>query len=159
MNWCPHLQTALSDVEVDVDQIDGPTRVQLPGRDAPVEVGWIDTFAYTVTKYPNGDPCEGTPSILVSTTRLETMLGDAAVAVHPDDTRFSHFIGASVLTATPFQGVSFGCVLPVCFSRRFFHPYPLTISRVSSQMGFAQEGRCSIQYRAWSCPSLPIQFW
>ncbi len=50
-------------------------------------VGQIDTFSY---KLESGDG-----SISVSTTRLETMLGDAAVAVHPEDERYRHLIGTS----------------------------------------------------------------
>ena len=45
---------------------------------------------------------EGDESIVVATTRLETMLGDTAVAVHPDDERYTHLIGTTV--ELPFTG-------------------------------------------------------
>ncbi len=73
INWCPRCQTALSDLEVE--------HVQEQGH------------LYHV-KYP----LEGSNEYLVvATTRPETMLGDTAVAVHPDDSRYLRFIGASVI--------------------------------------------------------------
>ena len=51
-----------------------------------VEFGVIDTFDYPLE--------DGTGSLSVSTTRLETMVGDVAVAVHPEDSRYQHLIGA-----------------------------------------------------------------
>jgi len=72
INWCPRCLTALSDLEVVHKEIDG---------------GMWD-FAY---------PVEGGGEIVVSTTRPETMLGDTAVAVHPEDERYRHLIGRRVL--------------------------------------------------------------
>ena len=72
VNWDPDLQTALSDLEV----INTPT----PGH--------LWTISYPVAGSDE--------TILISTTRPETMLGDTAVAVHPDDDRFKHLIGQSV---------------------------------------------------------------
>ncbi len=72
INWCPRCLTALSDLEVVHKEVDG---------------GLWD-FAY---------PVEGGGEIVVSTTRPETMLGDTAVAVHPEDERYRHFIGRFVL--------------------------------------------------------------
>ncbi|MGQ9751649.1 MAG: valine--tRNA ligase [Thermoanaerobaculaceae bacterium] len=68
INWCPRCLTALSDLEVVHKEIDG---------------GLWD-FAY---------PVEGGGELVVSTTRPETMLGDTAVAVHPEDDRYRHLIG------------------------------------------------------------------
>ena len=67
INWCPRCLTALSDIEVDHTDDDGE----------------LVSIRY-------GD---GADSIVVATTRVETMLGDTAVAVHPDDPRYSHLIG------------------------------------------------------------------
>jgi len=69
INWCPSCRTALSDVEVD--------------RDEP-EAAEMWSFAY---------PVEGGGEIVVATTRPETMLGDTAVVVHPDDERYRHLVG------------------------------------------------------------------
>jgi valyl-tRNA synthetase len=63
VNWCPNCQTAISDIEVERED--------------------RDDFLYHVS-YPGVD---GGPSITVATTRPETMFGDSAVAVHPDDKR------------------------------------------------------------------------
>jgi valyl-tRNA synthetase len=71
INWCPRCLTALSDLEVVHQEIDG---------------GMWD-FAY---------PVEGGGEIVVSTSRPETMLGDTAVAVHPEDERYRHLIGRRV---------------------------------------------------------------
>jgi valyl-tRNA synthetase len=67
INWCPRCMTALSDIEVDHTDDDGE----------------LVSIRY-------GD---GADSIVVATTRVETMLGDTAVAVHPDDPRYSHLVG------------------------------------------------------------------
>ena len=71
INWCPRCLTALSDIEVD-HQDDAGEFVQI--------------------RYG-----EGEQSIVIATTRAETMLGDGAVAVHPDDPRYKHLIGTEVL--------------------------------------------------------------
>ena len=93
VNWCPHLQTAISDIEVDVVQVNGPTQLRLPsGRTA--EVGVMHTFGYPVA---GADGAPTTAVLDVSTTRLETMLGDAAVAVHPDDPRYASMVGRHVV--------------------------------------------------------------
>ena len=73
VNWCPNCQTAVSDLEVE-----------------PVE---IDGNFYHI-KYPIKDSEE---SVEIATTRPETMLGDTAVAVHPDDTRYQHLIGKTAI--------------------------------------------------------------
>jgi valyl-tRNA synthetase len=70
INWCPRDLTALSDIEVE-------------HADEPGELVSI--------RYGDGDA-----SIVVATTRAETMLGDTAVAVHPDDDRYRHLIGTEV---------------------------------------------------------------
>ena len=72
INWSPGLQTAVSDLEVE--------RVE--------EQGHLYYFNY---------PVEGGGSLPVATTRPETILGDTAVAVHPEDERYSHLIGKRAL--------------------------------------------------------------
>jgi valyl-tRNA synthetase len=72
INWCPECMTSLSDLEVDSEE----------GAN-----GEIFEFAY---------PVEGGGEIVVATTRPETMLGDTAVAVHPDDPRFAALHGKRV---------------------------------------------------------------
>ncbi len=69
INWSPGLQTAVSDLEVEYSE----------------EQGMLYYF-----KYPVADSEDFIP---VATTRPETILGDTAVAVHPDDTRYKHLLG------------------------------------------------------------------
>ncbi len=76
INWDPHDQTALSDLEVDHEE----------GAKAEL---W--SFAYRIAE------ADGGGEIVVATTRPETMLGDTAVAVHPDDPRYRHLIGRTVI--------------------------------------------------------------
>eukprot|EP00927_Polykrikos_kofoidii_P012600 TRINITY_DN15448_c0_g1_i1.p1 TRINITY_DN15448_c0_g1~~TRINITY_DN15448_c0_g1_i1.p1 ORF type:complete len:1130 (+),score=196.99 TRINITY_DN15448_c0_g1_i1:503-3391(+) len=86
VNWCPHLRTALSDLEVDHEDLPGQTLFEVPGYDGKVEVGVLCEFKYML----KGSTTE---SLTVATTRLETMLGDVAVAVHPEDERYKSFVG------------------------------------------------------------------
>ena len=72
VNWDPHFQTAISDLEVEQREVDG---------------------AYWSLAYPLED---GSGEIVVATTRPETMLGDTAVAVHPDDERYTGLVGKRV---------------------------------------------------------------
>lgn len=89
VNWCCRLKTAVSDIEVDYIDIPKRTRLNVPGYEDPVEFGAITSFAYPLE--------DGSGEIVVATTRLETMFGDTAVAVHPDDERYKHLIGKAVV--------------------------------------------------------------
>ncbi|MEE1749661.1 MULTISPECIES: valine--tRNA ligase [unclassified Streptomyces] len=70
INWCPRCLTAISDIEVEYQDDDGE----------------LVSMTYG----------EGDDTIVVATTRAETMLGDTAVAVHPDDERYRHLIGRQI---------------------------------------------------------------
>ncbi len=73
INWCPHCKTSISDAEVEYEDQEG---------------------SFWHLKYP----IVGTDEFLVlATTRPETMLGDTAVAIHPDDERYKHLHGKKVL--------------------------------------------------------------
>jgi valyl-tRNA synthetase len=74
INWCPRCLTALSDIEVEHEDIKGK----------------LYTIRYPLAENPS-------QYLLVSTTRPETMLGDTAVAVHPEDPRYNRFIGQRVI--------------------------------------------------------------
>ncbi|KDP32641.1 hypothetical protein JCGZ_13191 [Jatropha curcas] len=94
VNWDCTLRTAISDIEVDYTDIREKTLLKVPGYDKPVEFGVLTSFAY---------PLEGgLGEIVVATTRVETMLGDTAIAIHPDDQRYSHLHGKFAIH--PFNG-------------------------------------------------------
>ena len=73
INWCPNCRTAISDAEVDFEEKEG---------------------SFWHLRYPLAD---GSGYIELATTRPETMLGDTAVAVHPEDERYRHLIGKTVI--------------------------------------------------------------
>ncbi|CAH1785803.1 unnamed protein product [Owenia fusiformis] len=82
VNWSCTLNSAISDIEVNKKEIPGRTMLAVPGYEDKVEFGVLVSFAY---------PVEGSDEeIVVATTRIETMLGDTAIAVHPDDERYKH---------------------------------------------------------------------
>jgi len=87
VSWSCALKSAISAIEVEHVDLPGSTLVRVPGYDEPVEFGVIHSFVYKVR---DGDPDE---QIIVATTRIETMLGDVAVAVHPKDERYKHLHG------------------------------------------------------------------
>ncbi|GAA0142995.1 aminoacyl-tRNA synthetase [Lithospermum erythrorhizon] len=94
VNWDCVLRTAISDIEVDYIDIKEKTALKVPGYESPVEFGVLTSFAY---------PLEGAVGeIVVATTRVETMLGDTAIAIHPEDQRYSHLHGKFALH--PFNG-------------------------------------------------------
>lgn len=75
VNWSPVLKTAISDIEVNYEDVEGE----------------LVYFAYGEIG-DDGKPVEGN-SLVVATTRMETMLGDVGIAVHPDDERYQHLVG------------------------------------------------------------------
>ena len=93
VNWCPRLRTAISDIEVEYIDLEKKTRLPVPGHDPAktYEFGVLTSFAYKVRGSATGE------EVVVATTRPETMLGDVAVAVHPDDARYTHLLGAELV--------------------------------------------------------------
>lgn len=73
VNWSPELRTAISDIEVKYEDVDGE----------------LVSLRY-------GSLRDDEPHVIVATTRVETMLGDTAVAVHPDDPRYQALIGTTL---------------------------------------------------------------
>ena len=122
MNWCTRLNTTLSNLEeskfrcnyycslfiylnsfqVDQRQLAGRTFLNVPGYDAKekFEFGVITSFAYPIDGSGQRPYCHSMSNskyfsdekIVVATTRPETMLGDTAIAVHPDDPRYKVLI-------------------------------------------------------------------
>ncbi|KAF5286724.1 hypothetical protein FQR65_LT12457 [Abscondita terminalis] len=89
VNWSCTLKSAISDIEVDKIELSGRTMLSIPGYDEKVEFGVLISFGYPVV--------ESNEKIVVATTRIETMLGDTAVAVHPEDERYKHLHGKFVM--------------------------------------------------------------
>ncbi|MDZ7929711.1 MAG: valine--tRNA ligase [Rhodococcus sp. (in: high G+C Gram-positive bacteria)] len=79
VNWSPVLQTAISDIEVKFEDVEGEL--------VSLRYGSLD---------------DSEPHVIVATTRVETMLGDTAVAVHPDDERYKALVGTTL--EHPFTG-------------------------------------------------------
>jgi len=89
VNWCTKLNTSLSNLEVTNKELAGRTLIDVPGYDKKVEFGVIVHFQYQI---------EGSEEkIEVATTRVETMLGDTGIAVHPDDARYTHLVGKNAI--------------------------------------------------------------
>lgn len=88
VNWSCTLKSAISDIEVDKMEVAGRTFLSIPGYQDKVEFGVLVSFAYLVE--------DTNEEIVVATTRIETMLGDTAVAVHPNDERYKHLHGKFV---------------------------------------------------------------
>ena len=84
INWCPRCLTALSDIEVDHTDDEGEL--------TSIRYGSVSPGGRPPQTPPDGDD----DSIVVATTRPETMLGDTAVAVHPDDPRYARLVGKTV---------------------------------------------------------------
>jgi valyl-tRNA synthetase len=76
INWCPRCATALSDIEVEHED--------------------LDSHLWHI-RYPLKEPTGELSHLIVATTRPETMLGDTAVAVHPEDERYADVVGATVV--------------------------------------------------------------
>jgi valyl-tRNA synthetase len=108
VNWSPGLRTAVSDLEVEYSD----------------EPGALYYFKYMIKDDPGrGDPV-GRPSespdrpyIPVATTRPETILGDTAVAVHPEDPRFAQFVGRTALV--PILGREIPVIADEAVDREF----------------------------------------
>jgi len=76
INWCPRCATALSDIEVEHEDVDSHL--------------WH-------LRYPLEEPVGDVDHVVVATTRPETMLGDTCIAVHPDDERYKALVGSTVM--------------------------------------------------------------
>jgi valyl-tRNA synthetase len=113
VNWDPEFQTALSNLEVDNIEHTGTFEWALGQKDADGNPVPLDTaaLAKVLDRDPNGhmyylryplegatyDPDDPATYLTVGTTRPETMLGDTAVAVHPEDERYKRRVGKNVV--------------------------------------------------------------
>lgn len=95
VNWSCALESAISDIEVETIEIAHPTALSVPGYSEPVTFGELHEIAYKL--------CGQAGEIIVSTTRPETILGDVAVAVHPNDPRYTQFRAQQSFLMHPFR--------------------------------------------------------
>lgn len=93
INWCPGCQTTISDIEVEHEDTEGK---------------------FYHIRYPAKD---GSAGVVVATTRPETMLGDVAVAVHPEDERYTGLIGKTLLL--PIVGKEIPVIADAYVDREF----------------------------------------
>ena len=107
VNWCPALQSAISDMEVEHVEVEGRREMEVEGCTTPVTFGVMWHLVYREE--------EGEGEVVVATTRPETMLGDTAVAVHPEDPRYTHLHGKRLLH--PFRGLSIPVVADASVAR------------------------------------------
>jgi valyl-tRNA synthetase len=93
VNWDPHFETAISDLEVENKEVAG----HFWHFKYPLENG--ETYEFPIAHDEAGNPTEWETRnyIAIATTRPETMLGDGAVAVHPSDNRYAPIVGKKVL--------------------------------------------------------------
>jgi valyl-tRNA synthetase len=97
VNWDPKLQTAVSDLEVETEEEDGRLwEIRYPAADGA------------------HDPHSG---VVVATTRPETLLGDVAVAVHPEDERYAALVGQQVML--PLTGRTISVIADTMVDREF----------------------------------------
>ncbi|XP_071563065.1 valine--tRNA ligase, mitochondrial isoform X1 [Temnothorax nylanderi] len=89
VNWSPALRSTISEIEVEDFVVNGKTRLQLPGYDTKITVGQLIKLAYPIR--------DSKEELIIATTRPETVFGDVAIAVHPNDDRYSRYIGRHVL--------------------------------------------------------------
>lgn len=89
VNWSVELQSVISDIEVDQKSIEGPTLIE------GVEFGKMWRIRYYLCDQDSQNVSDNL-FLEVDTTRPETVFGDRALAVHPDDTRYFHLVGRKV---------------------------------------------------------------
>lgn len=94
VNWSFALKSTISDIEVENIEVNGPTRIPVPGYEKDVLFGEIYRIRYKTNE---------NESITVATTRPETLLGDTAVAVHPNDDRYAHMLNKNTKLWHPFR--------------------------------------------------------
>jgi len=90
VNFCVQLNTTLSNIEVDSMELTGRKLINVPGYgNERIEFGVLTSFAYQLE--------DSEERLIVATTRPETMLGDTAIAIHPEDPRYKHLHGKFVI--------------------------------------------------------------
>ena len=168
MHHCSH-----AFLKVDRVKFEKPTKISVPGHKRKVEAGVIYSFAYPIanddsnssnssssnnnnnnnnnssSSSSSSDSSTSIPQqeLVVATTRPETMLGDVAVAIHPDDARFTHLHGRHVVH--PFSGKR----LPIVLDRELVDVQLGTgaVKLTPGERVIAENAFNILIYVVWSC--------
>ena len=149
INWCPTLRSTISDIEVEHLYINEKTELEVPGYEKKVKFGEMAYIAYPVkdsskiSQYTFLKPSVlmtfhkiiilfVEDEIIVATTRPETVFGDVAIAVHPDDQRYAKYIGQKVwhvlretyipVVPDPSVDISFGTGKYISNTQSYYDP-------------------------------------
>lgn len=95
VNWSCALRSTISDIEIETIDINGPTEVPVPGYQTNIRFGEIYHILYRTSN--------DNEHITVATTRPETILGDTAIAVNPNDQRYAHLLNENAQCWHPFR--------------------------------------------------------
>lgn len=110
VNWCCALQSAISDLEVEFEEMPKSAKVVVPNYEGKVNMGELTHIAYKLS--------DGSGELVIATTRPETLLGDVAVAIHPEDPRYTSFHGKTL--QCPFRDATIPIILdPVLVDMNF----------------------------------------
>lgn len=101
VNWCCALQSAISDLEVETEEVEKNAKFAIPNYEKKVDMGTLTHVAY---KLVGSDE-----ELVIATTRPETILGDTGVAIHPEDPRYTKFHGK--MLQCPFRDEQIPIVL------------------------------------------------
>lgn len=85
VHWDTQLRTAISNLEVENVELNGRTKLSVPGYDRKIDFGVMTFFQYEIDGSAD--------KVAIATTRPETMLGDTGLAVNPHDERYRHLVG------------------------------------------------------------------
>lgn len=89
VTWSCQLRSAISTIEIDHKEYDKSTMINIPGYDKEIEVGVLHYFSYKIKELDE--------KVMIATTRIETMLGDVAIAINSNDIRYKHLIGKNAI--------------------------------------------------------------
>lgn len=87
VHWSYYLQSTLSDIEIDHRFISKPSSFQVPGCQEKFQLGVLHQFKYPIESEDSNE------FVSIATTRIESVMGDVALCVNPNDTRHAHLIG------------------------------------------------------------------
>lgn len=109
VNWCPALQSTISDIEIENEEIKGNSYITIPNHNKPIKMGLLYFIKYPLENNHN-------EYITVATTRPETLFGDTALAVNSKDERYQKYIGKYVKNPITNQ------IIPIILDNQLVNP-------------------------------------